>query len=324
MDYTLKLKNYEANTLEEIKNALINNKKFEVNEEILQSFIKSLRGRTEATKETYYKGAKHFITYCIEHNIEQVTEEDITSYINYLENNNKPATINMYVTSLKLLYNFLAKKGIKNLGSDLKGEKLSRDFKKDPLTKEQALKLLNSIDRSNAEGKRNYAMLQLLIKRGLRTIELERANIEDFRTYGKKQVLFLQRKGHRQNDDYTKLSPAIVDAIEDYLATRSNMKPSDPLFISYSDRSNGQRLKTRSIREIVKNSLKKVGINNPRITTHSLRHSAVTFCLLNGGTIQEAQHLAGHENITTTLQYAHNIDKYNNDYENKVDNYLEA
>lgn len=324
MDYALELKKYETSTLEEIKNALINNKKFEVNEEILQSFISSLRGRTEATKETYYKGAKHFINYCLEHNIEEVTEEDITSYINYLEMNNKPATINMYVTSLKLLYNFLAKKGIKNLGSDLKGEKISRDFKKDPLTKEQAVKLLNSIDRSTAEGKRNYAMLQLLIKRGLRTIELERANVEDFRTYGTKQVLFIQRKGHRQKDDYTKLSPAIVDAIQDYLATRKNIKPSDPLFISYSDRSNGQRLKTRSIREIVKNSLKKVGINSPRITTHSLRHSAVTFCLLNGGTIQEAQHLAGHENITTTLQYAHNIDKYNNDYESKVDNYLEA
>ena len=65
MDYALtQPKTLELETLEEIKKALINDKKFYANEEILEDFIKSLRNVTEATKESYYKGAKQFISYC--------------------------------------------------------------------------------------------------------------------------------------------------------------------------------------------------------------------------------------------------------------------
>lgn len=324
MDYALtQPKTLELETLEEIKKALINDKKFYANEEILEDFIKSLRNVTEATKESYYKGAKQFISYCYEHNIEAVEEQDITNYFNYINKTYKATTINMYVTSLRALYKYLAKKGIKNLASDLKGAKNNRAPKKDPLTKDQALELLRSIDRTTEEGKRNYAILNVLLRAGLRTIELERANVEDLRTIGTKQLLQVQGKGHHEKDDFIKLTRPTYEALKEYLATRKDAKPSDPLFISYSDRSRGQRLKTRSIREIVKDSLRNIGINNPRITSHSLRHTAITFSLLGGATLQEAQLLARHDNINTTLIYAHNLDKLNTDYESTIDNYLD-
>ena len=325
MDYALaNINGLQMNTLEEIKNALINDKKFYASEEVLDDFIKSLRGVTDATKESYYKGAKQFIEYCYKHNIEEVEEQDITNYFNFINANYKATTINMYVTSLRALYKYLAKKGIKNLASDLKGAKNNRNPKKDPLTKEQVLELLRSIDRTTEEGKRNYALLTLLIHTGLRTIEIERANIEDLRTLGTKFILQVQGKGHHEKDDYIKLTLVVYEAILDYLSIRKDAKPSDPLFISYSDRSKGERLKTRSIREIVKNSLRAIGINNPRITTHSLRHTAITFSLLGGASLQEAQLLARHTNINTTLIYAHNLDKLNSDYERSIDNYLES
>ena len=90
----------------------------------------------------------------------------------------------MFIVSLRKLYKFLEKKGIKNLASDLKSVKTTRQPKKDPLTKEQALELLRSIDRTTEVGKRDYAIITLLLHAGLRTIELERANVEDLRTLG--------------------------------------------------------------------------------------------------------------------------------------------
>lgn len=324
MDYALT--NYtskELQAIEELRTALVNEKKFLVNEEILDAFINSLRKKTQATKDSYLKGAKHFIKYCYDHNIEAVEEQDITDYLNYITTNYKPASVNVYVTSLRAFYNFLAKKGIKNLASDLHGEKIARNFKKDPLTKEQAKKLLSSIDRSTPTGKRDFAIINLLLRAGLRTIEVERANVGDLRTLGTKQLLNVQRKGHKEKDDFILLTDAIYEPIMDYLLTRKDLKPSDALFISYSDRTHGQGLTTRSIREIVKNRLRAIGINNPRITSHSLRHTAVTFSLLGGATLQEAQLLAGHENINTTLIYAHNLDKLNAGYETRVDDYLD-
>ena len=318
------LNNKELSTLEAIKNAVVNDNKFLVNETILEDFINSLRRCTDATKESYYKGAKQFINFCEKRGIQEVEEQDITNYYNFLEENYTPSTINSYLTALRKLYKYLKKKGIKNLASDLESAKTSRTYKKDPLTKEQALELLRSQDRTTEEGERNYALLTLLLHTGLRTIEIERANVGDLRTKGTKQVLEVQGKGHREKDDYVKLSPVVYDALLDYLATRKDVKPSDPLFISYSNRTKASRLKTRSIREIVKKCLEEIGINNPRITTHSLRHSAITFSLLGGATLQEAQSLARHENINTTLIYAHNLDKLNSNYEQSIDNFLEA
>lgn len=330
MDYALQpVRNYELNTLEAIKDALINEKRLIPTEEIIESFLSSLKGVSDKTKETYRKGVKNFFNFCENENITTVEEEDITNYYNYLvsrigqeEKGLTINSVNMFLTSLRKLYKYLEKKGIKNLASDLKSIKTTRQPKKDPLTKEQALELLRSIDTTTEIGKRDYAIIELLLHAGLRTIELERANIEDLRTLGNKTVLQVQGKGHKEKDDYVKLTKAPYNAIMEYLSIRKDAKLSDPLFISLSDRSRGQRLKTRSIREIVKNRLKAIGINTDRITSHSLRHSAITFALLGGATLQEAQAIARHERIDTTLIYAHNLDKLKSNYEETIDNYL--
>ena len=307
---------------QEITNLLFNKNNFIADESILEDFIKSLDA-TEQTKETYMKGARRFIAYCKDNNIEEVTEDDVMSYKNYLRNNYKPSSISMYITALKKLYKYLEKKGIRNLTTDLKGAKNTRNFKKDPLTIDQTKDLLSSIDTTTNEGKRNYALIKLLVATGLRTIEIERANIEDIRTLGTANVLYIQGKGREDKEEYVVLTYSVLKALQDYLTTRIDAKPSDPLFISYSDRTNGQRLKTRSIRDIVKKAYKNIGIVSDKITTHSLRHTAITLSLIGGATLQEAQNLARHSNINTTLIYAHNIDRIHNNAESKIEALLE-
>ena len=84
----------------------------------------------------------------------------------------------------------------------------------------------------------------------------------------------------------------------------------------------GERLKTRSLREIVKGALREAGFDDSRLTAHSLRHTAVTLSLLGGASLQQAQAMARHTSINTTLVYSHNIDRVNNAGEFSIDKML--
>ena len=47
---------------------------------------------------------------------------------------------------------------------------------------------------------------------------------------------------------------------------------------------------TRSISRVAKNHLIEIDLNSDRLTAHSLRHTAATLNLLNGGTVEETKY----------------------------------
>jgi integrase/recombinase XerC len=113
--------------------------------------------------------------------------------------------------------------------------------------------------------------------------------------------------------------PAEVEkAIRATLADRKDTAGTQPLFISLSNNSNGERISTRSVSGIVKTSLVRAGYESARLTAHSLRHTAVTLSLLGGNSLQEVQQFARHANISTTQIYAHNLDRAKNQCENTI------
>lgn len=305
-----------------LKDIFLKDVLFNINDLILDDFKNNLDAKPK-TKETYIKGVKAFISWCDKNNVSEVTHAILIQFKEDLMANNKSAsTISMYMTALKKLYKYLETKGFKNIASDLKGAKQKRNYSKDPLTLDQAKDLLNSIDRTTNEGKRNYALIHLLITTGLRTIEIERANVEDIRNIGNNSVLYIMGKGRDSKDEYVKLTYETLKAINDYLLTRKIKDNKEPLFISLSDRTNGQRLKTRSIRDIVKKAFRNIGLNSDKITTHSLRHTAITLSLLGGTPLQEVQQMARHSNINTTMIYAHNLKRIESNAENNIQKLL--
>ena len=66
---------------------------------------------------------------------------------------------------------------------------------------------------------------------------------------------------------------------------------------------------TRSLSRMVKQHLEAAGLISPRLTAHSLRHTAATLNLLGGGTVEETRQLLGHASIGTTMIYAHELDR---------------
>ena len=276
------------------------------------------------SRETYRRGLRRFISWITQDNPGNPTREDILRYKAFLESQSiSPLTISIYLVTVRKFFEWT--EGMKiypNIAKGIKGARRPRGFHKDTLTTNQVKELLAHIECSNAEGKRDYAVLNLLIRTGLRAIETIRANLDDVRQESGEAVLWIQGKGRDAKDDFVLLTEDALKPIQEYIQERGKTQGSDPLFASLSDRNKGKRLSTRSVSRIAKKHFKTVGLESSRITAHSLRHTAITFSLLGGATIQEAQLLGRHTDINTTLIYAHNLNRVTHAPERKIDQLL--
>ena len=270
--------------------------------------------------ETYAKAIKQLIIYLRLRSIEEPQREDIISFREELKaTNHKASTIQTYIVSIRLFFKWTAQEGIyPNIADNIKCPKVSREHKKDYLTANQIKEILKGIDRETLQGKRDYALISLLVTCGLRTIEVVRANKEDLQALGETTVLYIQGKGREDKAEYVKVPQPTEKAIREYLKARGKIEDNEPLFASLSNNSKGGRMTTRAIRGIVKESFLKAGYDSNRLTTHSLRHTAVTLSLLAGKDITEVQEFARHRNIATTMIYNHALDKAKNSCSNAV------
>lgn len=290
-----------------------------MNRDIYKNWLSFLE-TTPKTIETYEKGIKQFFNYMKLEGIQNPTRQDVLSYRDQLRANHKPSTIQGYIQSVKLFFKWTAQEGIyPNIAEHIKGAKLDTGHKKDYLTSSQVRELLQSIDRTTLGGKRDYAILSLMVTTGLRTISVTRANIEDIRTTGGgESALFYQGKGHEEKAEYVKLAPPVEKAIKEYLQERGEPEETAPLFASLANKNGGERLTTRSLSRIAKEHFISIGLNSDRITAHSLRHTAGMLNLKNGGSLAETQQLLGHRDINTTLIYVHAIERENNNSEARI------
>ena len=297
-----------------------------VDEEIIGRWMASL-DLASGTKETYLSGFKAFCWFVRSTSLDfdELTRDDVKSFKEYLvdEKKLKPATVSSYLASVRSFYAYSEDNGIENIAHRVKGVTDSRSFKKEPLTPDQAQRLLASIDRSTEKGMRDFAILNLMLRTGLRDIEIVRANCKDIQTKAGVDVLYVQGKGRASKDNFVVLTPKALSPIAAYLEKRGNVNELDPLFASVSSRNAGERLTVRSVSRIAKSALRAIGIDDERYTAHSLRHTAITFSLLGGATERDAQQMARHANITTTMLYSHDIDRIKHAAEREIDNVLD-
>lgn len=273
---------------------------------------------SDATIKTYMACVKKFVSWLEENEINNVEYETIVIYKNHLKETMKAKAINTHLTAIKDLFKFLERKGIKNVAKNVKKEKVSNDFVRDSLTTEQVQTILNSIDTSTEQGARAYAMFRLMVQTGLRECEIVRADISDIKTKGNNTVLYIQGKGESTKNNYVVLYPSVINALQSYFIKR-NAKAGEPLFTSTSNHNTNGRLTTRTVQRIVKGLYADNGIVSENITTHSTRHTAVTLSILNGADITQAQAMARHKNINTTMIYFHSLNRLEDNAESKLE-----
>lgn len=266
------------------------------------------------TVETYTKALRQLFRFFAEKGITNPTREDIIAYREELKaTGHKPTTVTNYITATRLFFQWTEQERIyPNVAAHVKGAKLDREHKKDYLTSRQVKAVFNGVDRSSLKGKRDFAILAIMATGALRTIEIQRANIEDLGTAGDNTVLYVQGKGREEKTEYIKMEEHAEAAIRDYLKARGEINPEAPLFASDSNRNRGGRMTTRAISGIAKAAMIEAGYNSEKLTAHSFRHTGVTLALLNGKPLEEVQQFARHANIATTMIYNHALDKAKN------------
>lgn len=282
-------------------------------DDLYRQFIAYLDAKPK-TVQTYTRALRQFANWASVNGIQRPTFEDIKAYRDDIARTHRPTTVQAYIFTVRRFFEWTESVGLyPNVAGKIKGARIDREHKKDYLTSEQVKAVLQGIDRTTLQGKRNYAIVALMITGGLRDIEVSRAKIEDLRTSGNNTVLYLQGKGHDEKTDYVIIPEQTERAIREYLRERGRANPTDPLFTSLSNNSTGKAMTTRSISEVAKQSMIQAGYDSERLTAHSMRHTAVTLALIaNGGNIQEAQQFARHADISTTMIYAHNLERQNN------------
>lgn len=283
---------------------------------LLAHFFKAERITNEATRKTYRKAIKLFLAANGDASPASLTSEDVLSWIDALATSRKPATVELYTVVIRRFFGYLAglgvitpalAEGIKTIKS---GARIDREHKKDYLAAEDARRLLTAIKSTSLKGKRDKAIAALMLTAGLRTIEVQRADVADMRPRGGKLMLYVQGKGRTDKADFVAITPQVETLIRDYLDARG--EATGPLFASVSNRDKGGRMATGSISRICKTALKAAGYDSPRLTAHSYRHTAATLAMKGGRSLAEVQQLLRHANINTTMIYQHALEREQN------------
>jgi integrase/recombinase XerD len=272
-------------------------------EELVESFIASQDVRP-SSKALYKRTLQLYLSWINRkgYPLSQITRVDILKYKEeLLGSGHSSLTVSSYVTSVRRFYEWAeANKFYPNVAKGIKSPSRKQQFKKQPLLPSQATDLLNYYQH---RALRDYAIISLLLRTGLRTIEVIRANVEDVVFKGSQRVLLVQGKGRTERDNFVLLTDKAYQPIADYLATRGNLNGSEPLFISTSNNSKGERLTTRTISYIAKEGLKAIGLDEKAFTAHSLRHTTAVNILRAGGSLETAQFTLRHSNPATTQIY---------------------
>ena len=285
---------------------------------------------TSTTARTYLKRGRFFIAWLEQGRDPHLRRLDRACLETYRASLDRrfpnPRTKNGYLTAVRQFLNWLVPlhPGLINAADFVQGWTCSRQHSRRHLPVEDAKALLSALEtdprKSDLQRARNVAMAYLMLKTGLRTIEVSRACIEHLQELvpGEKWRLWVHGKGRGSADESVQVLKEVYDRIQAYLALREGPLPgSAPLFATTAcyDRGGnvmteaGKRLSTRTIHRIITEGLLLAGVKKPGIVVHSLRHSTPTFALLNDANPTRVQKMMRHQHYATTEIYVEEVQR---------------
>jgi integrase/recombinase XerD len=278
---------------------------------LIERFI-ATQDVASASRSTYRNSLKQFFSWFIEQGIKNPSRETILAYKENLDTKGlRPFTRSSYLVAVRKFFEWA--EGLKlypNIAKGIKGAKKSlKSHQKDSLTVDQIKSLLNNIDKKTVQGKRDFALINLLFRTGLRLIEIARADIVDLQIEEDEALLWVRGKGRDGKDDFVVLTEETLNPIIEYLRVRKAKNTKEPLFPSLSDRNNGKRITVFSLSRLIKTYFRKTGLNSRRLTAHSLRHTFGVLSIKAGASLYEVQLAMRHTTPTTTELYLGDIER---------------
>jgi site-specific recombinase XerD len=295
-------------------------------------YIEIEKGRSQLTVRNYDHYISRFIKFLNSENMSNITDGKMREYRLFLNRlNSRPEkrgvptktldkrTQNYHMIALRAFFKFLRKRGVEIYDPEKIELAKTSQRELDLITEKELIRLLESPNLDEINGKRDKAILELFFSTGLRVSELcsldrdiDLNNME----------LSIRGKGGKVRVVF--ISDRAKEFIKKYLKERHDID--EALFIDHSKRSLSRlqkgeslRLTTRTIERIIEKYAALAGISK-KCTPHVLRHSFATDLLYNGADLRTVQMMLGHASIATTQVYTNVTNKFLRDQFEKFHN----
>ena len=259
------------------------------------------------SKNVYRRGLLNFFRWVEQTGrvISELTRADILAFKETLLQTHSNLTIAGYMVALRRFYEWAeGNKLYPNIARGVKSPKRKDAYLKEHLRENQIIQLLQHFENNP----RDYAIVNLLLRTGLRCVEVIRLNVEDITFKGGQRILKIWGKGRDERDAFVVLTDKAYAPIKTYLDTRGSTTLKEPLFVSTSNRNFQGRLTTRTISKICKEGFRAIGIDGKEYTAHSLRHTTAVM-LLKHGTLSDVQSVLRHASPATSQIYTKSIEE---------------
>ncbi len=261
------------------------------------------RGYRLNTVRGYTQEAETFIKWTETENInpQQCSYNELLSYVNYCAvKGNSKHTMNQRLNSLKHFFNYLMATVVRqdNPATELRIKNTIRKVPHDLLSKEVLENIYKNYPANGITGKRNKAMLGLMIYQGATTAELTAIEVTDLKLEEAK--VYVPATG-RSNSRLLKLEAMQIIQLQNYVLTirpvllAMTEKQTDKLFMSTGKGTRLSNSFARLMRIVAK-------LNNKAIDTKQIRASVITEWL-KVYNIRQVQYMTGHRYVSSTGHY---------------------
>ena len=275
-------------------------------DQIVEEFL-SEQDILENSRLTYKRLISKFILWCHANKVDPraVRLSDLLRYKTYLEGNRALTYVALNLTVIKKWYGWLETKGYySDISKNLKLPRRYKGFRKYPFKFEDVERMISLINTKSPKGFRDFVIMNLLVRRGLRLVEVCRMNVGDIKSLNNEIIIEIQRKAQREKQDFVVISGSLYDLVKKYLIVfRGDCQDNDPLFVSCSRYNEGERISAKGIGKLVTTYIAKAGLKDENHSAHSLRHSVAVHLLTNGFGIYDVQKLLGHSKTEITEIY---------------------
>ena len=267
------------------------------------AYLKLERSLSAASVEAYLHDVNLFLQYSNGKDIRSVTPADIEQFTVFILELGMSARSQARILSgIKSFFNYLVlEKEIEVSPAELiESPRLKRHLP-DTLSYGEIMAMLDSIDLSTIEGRRNRAMLETLYACGLRVSELVSLSISML--YLDDGFVRIIGKGNKE-----RLVPIGKTAIQQIRSYIENDRCHIPIQKGSENivflNKRGTALSRVMVFKIIKETAAAAGIHKS-VSPHTFRHSFATHLIEGGADLRAVQDMLGHESITTTEIYTH-------------------
>lgn len=277
------------------------------------SWLEYNADKSPCTIRAYAQAIRNFLEWLKSNGYKNPDRKIVINYRNKLCSDKSVATARLYLAAVKTFSKWLVSNGLYpvDFAANVKLPSLDEEgevHKRDSLTLPEVKSVLGAMTGASEKSIRDRLVMQIMAHCGLRTCEICRLDVRDIEQRHGKTFLLVTGKG-RHSKARVELPKKLYQELRNYL-TQRGAKKGEPMFRSVANRNFGARLQTQTLSRLAKSTLRTVGIDSPRVSAHSLRHSFATLLLKDCSVdLRRVSRLLRHKSTQVTEVYLHDLEE---------------